>query len=467
MFRRILGRGDDGAISYERARELARADDPAVRRELATRSDIVPEILYYLAEDPDPVVRRHIATNAATPALAHMVLVGDADEEVRANLAGKISRLAPGLSTDEQDRVRKITYQVLDRLARDQVVRVRLILSETLKDLADAPPDVIRRLAHDVEAVVAGPVLEFSPVLSDEDLLEIIESTTTETNRRRAISRRANVGERVSDAIAATDDEGAIAVLLANPSAQIREDTLDRLVERAPSRQSWHEPMVHRPGLHSGAATRLAHFVADNLLRVMTTRKDLNPDVAAAVSKVVRRRIDEEGDERDERAGRQKAGGTDLPEPKGLFAPKPPKPDLKSNEAAAEEEDSSWRTEMIETCDKARKLHAAGKLGEAQIAKALARGEELFTAAAIAARSAIPPEVVLAVLDSQSPKGMLALAWKAGLSAEFAVKLQVKLAHIPPDAVLRPTEDDEYPMSEADLDWQLELFTDAATGGAL
>jgi uncharacterized protein (DUF2336 family) len=64
-----------------------------------------------------------------------------------------------------------MAYEALDALARDQVIRVRRILSEALKDVADAPPEVIRRLASDVELVVSGPVLQYSPVLTEEDLL--------------------------------------------------------------------------------------------------------------------------------------------------------------------------------------------------------------------------------------------------------------------------------------------------------
>ena len=37
-----------------------------------------------------------------------------------------------------------MTYEALEILARDQVTRVRQILSEALKDVANAPPEVIR-----------------------------------------------------------------------------------------------------------------------------------------------------------------------------------------------------------------------------------------------------------------------------------------------------------------------------------
>ena len=56
----ILG---DGAISYERAKELAQSDDPAVRAALAERKDLSPELLYFLAEDVSVDVRRAVAVN--------------------------------------------------------------------------------------------------------------------------------------------------------------------------------------------------------------------------------------------------------------------------------------------------------------------------------------------------------------------------------------------------------------------
>ena len=90
---------------------------------------------------------------------------------------------------------------------------MRQILAETLKTFADAPPQVMGALARDVEDIVACPVLEFSPCLSDEVLLEIINKGCA-SGRLKAISRRRNVSVDVCDAIVGTDDEPAIAALL-------------------------------------------------------------------------------------------------------------------------------------------------------------------------------------------------------------------------------------------------------------
>ena len=51
----------------------------------------------------------------------------------------------------------------------------------------------------------------------------------------------------------------------------------------------------------------------------------------------------------------------------------------------------------------------------------------------------------------------MALAWKAGLSAETAVDVQCRLLGIERDAAIR-AEAGNYAMSEDDMEWQLELI---------
>nr|MBC8267262.1 DUF2336 domain-containing protein [Rhodospirillaceae bacterium] len=221
-------------LSYDEARDMAHDSDPEVRRKLAAREDVKAEILYFLAEDAAPEVRRTVAANANAPRQTHTLLAKDEDEEVRFGLAEKLARIAPDLSDDERDKLRQSTHESLTLLAKDEITKVRQILSETLKDVTNAPADVIKSLAMDGELAVAGPVLECSPVLNDEDLIEII-SLGTVKGGLNAISRRQGVGEGVSEAIVATSDEEAIADLLGNGTAQIREETLDDLIAKADS----------------------------------------------------------------------------------------------------------------------------------------------------------------------------------------------------------------------------------------
>ncbi|MGB8274491.1 MAG: DUF2336 domain-containing protein [Alphaproteobacteria bacterium] len=402
-------------LSYDEEKALARHDDAAVRAKLAARADVRPEILYYLAEDPDPTVRRKIATNTKTPRHADLILARDSDDEVRGSLAEKIARLAPGLSANEQEQLRRMTHEVLAILARDQLPRVRRILAEALKDVADAPPDIISKLARDTEIDVAGPVLAHSPVLSDEELIEIIR-TCRIAGPVAAISGRRNLGPGVADAVVETNDVEAVAALLANPSAQIREETLDRIIDRADEVEAWHGPLVHRPKLSPGAVQKLAQFVADSLVEVLQARGDLDADTVKVLKVELGQRL-----ERDQAAER-KTGTVD--------------------EALAQ----------------VHALKAQGKLGEEEIAEALARGDRRFVAAALTVLTNEPMGLVNKVAESKSGRGVVALCWKAGLSMRFATQLQLRFAHIPPSAAINPSGKDDYPMTPDEMNWQIGFF---------
>jgi uncharacterized protein (DUF2336 family) len=411
-------RSSGKTIDYETQKALAASRQPADRRQLAESTSARPEVLYYLAADADATVRAAVAGNEATPVQADLLLARDHIDAVRIDLAAKIARLAPGLSSEAHERLKQMTHEVLEILVRDQVTRVRQVIAEALKDVADVPVEIVRLLARDGEIVVAGPVLEVSPLLSDEDLLDIIARAPI-PGALAAVARRPVVHEPVADAIGASADVDAVAALLANPSAQIREQTLDRLVDRAPAVAAWHKPLVERPLLSAGIARKLSAFVADHLLRLLSDRRDLDPATARDVAAAVKRRLADA--------------------PPAAAAAKP---------ATETGEDALAR---------ARRLKQEGKLDEAAVLAAAGR-DRGFVRAALAVLAGLPLEVIDRVIGSHSPKGVTALAWKSGFGMRAAHKLQLQLAQIAPNAALLPRSDGGYPLSIEAMQWQIDFF---------
>lgn len=429
LFRRLFEDGENSSLSYAESRSLAAHEDVAVRRRLAKRTDLRPEVLYYLAEDTDPEVRRNIADNVSTPAKAYALLTADSDLDVRLTLAQRIATLAPELPEHEKDRVRQQVYEALAQLARDQIPKVRQLLSETLKDFADAPATVINRLARDVEIAVAAPVLTFSPVLTDEDLLDIIHNRPG-TDRLTAIARRRPaLNPPVTDALAATEDTAAIADMLSNRGAQIREETLDALVERASTVPEWHEPLVRRPVLRGETARRLAVFISDTLVEALMLRQDLPPEDAVAVAEEARRRL--EAGQRDQDA---------------LIDYGP-----------------DWREHLRKTHARLVEQIQSGSTGKQRLRTFIADNDKVEAIALLAAMAGIEPLAVAGSVRVASPKGIVSIAWKAGLSAEMAVELQRWLGGIPPQDLLNPTDDGGYRMDEAEMTWQVEMFCETET----
>lgn len=142
--------------------------------ELASKTDAGADVLQYLAHHGTAAVRAAVAANPAAPAVTNRFLADDEAENVRAELAAKIGRLMPGLSEHESSHIIALTIETLECLARDASVRVRAILAEEIKRLDCIPKNIALTLAHDINHVVAAPILQYSPLLSDADLIEII-----------------------------------------------------------------------------------------------------------------------------------------------------------------------------------------------------------------------------------------------------------------------------------------------------
>lgn len=405
---------------YEKAKKIARSGDADARRMLAERQDIQPELLYYLAEDEEPEVRRAIAQNTATPPHADLILASDLHESVREGLAGKLAGLVPDLDGATFGRLHKLTRQTIAKLARDELPRVRAIMSEALAELDGKVPNelkkLVRALAADEVLEVAAPVLERSPLLSERDILSIITSGPPD-GALAIVARRAGLGETLADFVVEHGDENAVTQLLANESAQIREETLDRILDKAPEVPQWHDPLVRRPRLSAQVTMRIAGFVARSLLDVLLTRTDLDPETAEVVRAIVAGRIE-----------------SDIP-------------------AAADDEVEE------DPADEARRLHAEGKLDAGRLMDAVNSGKRRFATAALAALAGLKYEMARDLLATRSAKAVTALAWKAGLEMRDAIQVQLRLAGVSPQSALYARDGTDYPLSDEDLEWQLEFFS--------
>ena len=120
--------------------------------------------------------------------------------------------------------------------------------------------------------------------------------------------------------------------------------------------------------------------------------------------------------------------------------------------------DDTPKAEGAETDrEKVKRPHLDGELDEEAVKSAVMRGERVFVVEAIASLGRLDTTVVQKAFSRASAKGVSAMAWKAGLSAELAHQMQLRLAKVPPDEAIKPVGGG-YAMSDDDLDWQIEFF---------
>lgn len=403
-------------LSYTDAVTVLESQSIAQRKALAVRSDAAPEMLYYLAKDTSSEVRCAVAGNPSTPIQADQILAHDVDADVRCELARKISRLVPGINKAEAAKLLDQALEVLTQLADDQIVRVRQIVAEEVKQSENVPKDFIRHLAKDVEAIVSVPILEYSPLLGDDDLIEIIASGAA-SEALCAISRRSSVSDEVSSAVVSTLDIPAVASLLVNENAQIREETLDQIIDNAEGIDAWHEPLVLRPDLSGRAAKRIAGFVASSLIETLCCRNDLPEEVVGELKTRVRTRIDEEESIQDASAGDEKAA-----------------------------------------MKMAREVMNNGTLDDEHVQTLAEQNNMAGVIACLSVSIPLPFATVNKIIKSRHGKAICALCWKSGLSMRTAFLIQSGPAKVPPPQLVLAKNGTDYPLTPDEMQWQLDYF---------
>ena len=189
------------------------------------------------------------------------------------------------------------------------------------------------------------------------------------------VARRDSLADEVSDVIAATLDIAAVATLLANESAQIREDTLDALVDNAADDDAQHPGLVARPELSIRAVRRVSGFVAASLLEILARRNDLDDATRRDRDQRVRQRLrDSSGPEGDAEVART------------------------------------------------HEVTDAGLVDDEALQAAIDGGRRDFVVEVLARKTALEATTIDKVMRSGSAKAVTALAWRAGFSIRSAIQ---------------------------------------------
>ncbi|MFN3401134.1 MAG: DUF2336 domain-containing protein [Ferrovibrio sp.] len=208
-------------------------------------------------------------------------LLADPSPAARADTAAKVARAyanenegGPALSATE----RELAQAIIAALARDAEVVVRQALAEQLRDSPQLPRSVAMKLARDV-ANVAAPLLQFSPVFSDADLIELVQAVSP--LHQSAIASRAKVSATVAAALVTHAAEPAVAVLINNRGAVLGSTMMERALDRFPDSRALGDALAGHPQLPPKFAARLIAQVSDALRDALISRYQIPPAMAA------------------------------------------------------------------------------------------------------------------------------------------------------------------------------------------
>ncbi|WP_333667764.1 DUF2336 domain-containing protein [Parvibaculum sp.] len=212
-------------------------------------------------------------------------LLSNPSEDTRAAVAEKVAsqfsdvELAP--------RERELAHEILGFLVHDVAVSVREALSRCLTGNEAAARNIVLQLARDIDQV-AIPVLERSPVLTDEDLVGLVYYGSPA--KQCAIAGRPEVGAPVSEAIAHRGDRSAVLTLVHNSGAVINEAAATMLVKRYADDADVAAPLVQRGELPALLVERLIAMVSEQMREYLVAQHEVDGRVAASLEEQARER---------------------------------------------------------------------------------------------------------------------------------------------------------------------------------
>src|SRR6266436_4159566 len=177
------------------------------------------------------------------------------------------------LISDLSDADRAAAEGAFLRLLDDPSPLVRQAMAEVFASSADAPAVIVQALAVD-QASVARPVLEYSPLLIDADLVDIVATGNSEV--QCAIARRTKLPASVCAAIAEVGTAAAALELIANASAKLEPISYSRIVERHGHLPAIREKMLMMENLPSAIRLALVAKLSDTLTQFVVGRNWLS-----------------------------------------------------------------------------------------------------------------------------------------------------------------------------------------------
>ena len=310
------------------------------------------------------------------------LLVREPSAAMRSRIAAKISQ---GYGSGDLTQAEtNLANEIFRLLVRDTEVKVRKLIAEELKHAHNVPHDIVWKLANDHHEV-ASPMLQYSTVLSEDDLIKIV-TATREHPKLRAIASRASISRELSQALVATQDAKVVRTVVGNTGAQLAEATIEQVLDQFGRDHDIMEELVYRGGLTHGFAEKLFAKVSNDLKKQLTKKYRLGKHV-----------IDDA------------ATG--------------------ARETAMLQFISPWMSQS-EMTGLIAQMQRNNRLTDSVIFRSLAIGDLRFFETAIAQRVGIPASNARILLMDPGPLGFKALYESAHLPASFypAVNVMLRLA---------------------------------------
>ena len=308
---------------------------------------------------------------------AQQALIDDLEDAIRAKNIGdraatlrRVTDLFVAVSGKLSDEQVELFDEVMGRLLEEIETSARAAFGHLLATVADAPPTVIRTLALDDIIDVAGPVLTHSPRVDERTLVQ--GAKTKSQAHLLAISRRKTLPESVTDILVERGDCHVALNTAENRGAVFSEFGYSTLVRRSLSMDDLAMCIWARPEIPRQHLLKMFAEASESVKLKLTSR---DPGKARLILEIVAQ------------ASRQ-------------------------IQKRARDKSSDFAAAQAHI----RALHAAGALGETQLAEFARTGKFDETAVALSIICDLPIALIERAFVDERPEQIIVIAKASELS---------------------------------------------------
>lgn len=202
------------------------------------------------------------------------LLLNNPSVDVRSSTARKVSEQYQLKSLTQKEK--QIAEDIFRLITNDVEIQVREELAESLKTCTFLPYDIVQKIIFDV-AAVAVPMIQYSEVISDEDLVTILQ--TKDEEKQCAVAKRHRISPMVCDQLIEESDKTPVIILIGNQGADISEYSYNKLLDKFEACDEIHEPILMRAKVPVAILEKVITKVSDELRKQLLTRHDLPVNV--------------------------------------------------------------------------------------------------------------------------------------------------------------------------------------------
>jgi uncharacterized protein (DUF2336 family) len=196
------------------------------------------------------------------------------DEPIQTGRArGRLTRRLADIVCLPESKVapqeRWITADILDDLLKSADPRLRAKVAQRLARQANAPRNLLLRLAAD-DFEVSEPILRWSQALTDFDMMQL--APKLDPAQQTTLARREQISETVAASLAQLGNVDVIVTLLRNDGAKLSPQTIDFLLRKAVDDELVARRLIERPEMRPRQAFSVFWDVGHNLRRFILER---------------------------------------------------------------------------------------------------------------------------------------------------------------------------------------------------